>query len=369
MSMIETSDVERRIAAKIDPGVTTSMALTTNRTGGLVFANMSEVMEFSKAMSVSSVGVRKHLRGNVGACLAVTMQAIEWEMSPFAVANKSYLVNDQIAYEAQLLNAVILKRAPIKGRFKVEYRGEGGKRQCKVWVKLDEEGETVEYESPETSGIKPKNSPLWTSDPDQQLFYYSSRALCRRHFPDVLLGVYEVEELGGSAEHAVSHTGPRDVTPRMSSADKLDALVGPTTTVSEVDYVAASSEGRLNGIPHDAETGEIIDNQSSGGEPEATTERGEPATVVKSAEAGAPTAASAPKAEKPVKSAKDMTAAERNAKILADITPEGNRRAADGTSSLEEFLDGLNGDEQALLSIGVVNTWRATAKAADAAGR
>jgi hypothetical protein len=34
----------------------------------------------------------------------------------------------------------------------------------------------------------------WPSNPDQQLFYYSSRAMCRRHFPDVLLGVYTMDE-------------------------------------------------------------------------------------------------------------------------------------------------------------------------------
>jgi hypothetical protein len=180
--------------------------VVSSELGGLQFQNMLEVMEFAKMMAVSDVAVRKHLRGNPGACLGVTIQAFEWRMSPFAVANKSYAVNDQLAYEAQLIHAVILTRAPIKGRPKHVYTGEGGKRKLKVWaVTLD--GETVEYESPEIGSIKPKNSPLWVNDPDQQLHYFSVRSWCRRHFPEVILGVYAVDELGPET---------KDVTPKGS---------------------------------------------------------------------------------------------------------------------------------------------------------
>ena len=182
MSNMDTTNTERRLVERIDSRVTDSMALTQNRTGGLAFTSMSEVMEFAKLLAVSNVGIRKHLRGNVGACLAITVQAIEWQMSPFAVANKSYLVSDQIAYEAQMLNAVILRRAPIVGRFKVEYDGDGDVRTCTVSASL-RDGDVVDYKSPPFGKIMPKNSPLWKTDPDQQLFYFSSRATLPTAFP------------------------------------------------------------------------------------------------------------------------------------------------------------------------------------------
>lgn len=267
MSMIDTSETERRIAAKMDPKVAGGTALATNRTGGVSFTSMTEVMEFAKAMAVSSVGVRKHLRGNVGACLAITVQAIEWEMSPFAVANKSYLVNDQIAYEAQLLNAVILRRAPIQGRFKIEYTGEADTLVCRVWARLRDEDEIVDYESPVFARIQPKNSPLWKTDPRQQIFYYSSRALCRRHFPDVLLGVYAVDELVDE-DIAPQPGGPRDVTPKRTLSEKLDALAGVPS--------------------HDPETGEIDETRSSGDgvipRAESEVKAGEASTGVSPAE-------------------------------------------------------------------------------------
>ena len=58
-----------------------------------------------------------------------------------------------------------------------------------------EGGAALIYSSPRVGQITPKNSPLWKSDPDQQLCYYSIRAWARRHMPGVLLGIYAVEEL------------------------------------------------------------------------------------------------------------------------------------------------------------------------------
>lgn len=182
-------------------------------------------MEFAKLMAVSRAGVRKHLRGDPGACLAIVTQAVEWGMSAYAVANKSYFVNDQIAYESQLIQAVILKRAPIKGRIKFEFMGTGEKRVCRAWARLAEDpDEVVEYVSPEFAKITPKNSPLWKSDPDQQHAYYSGRALCRRHFPDVLLGVYADDEL--RPEPPAEPDTARDVTPPKGLGARLDALAG-----------------------------------------------------------------------------------------------------------------------------------------------
>ena len=212
---------EEKIAGRIDPASANSLAVT-EQAGGLSFTNAEQAMTFAKMMAVGGVAVPKHLRGNPGACLAIVVQAIEWRLSPYAVANKSYSVNDRLAYESQLVQAVILQRAPIKGRLKVEYTGEGDSRVCRVWADLKDLDESVEYVSPPRGRITPQNSPLWKSDPDQQLFYYSARALCRRHFPDVLLGVYARDELEDSPR--IGPDRARDVTPPRTIAEKLDAL-------------------------------------------------------------------------------------------------------------------------------------------------
>lgn len=230
--------IEERIAARTDLAVAGATQVST-QLGGLSFADMGQVMEFSKLMAVAGQAVPKHLRGQPGACLAVSLQALNWRMDPFAVANKSYSVNDRIAYEAQLIHAVIEQRAPIKGRIKGKVEGEGAKRKWRLWCDTTD-GDRIEYEGPEIGTITTKNSPLWKADPDQQLWYYSVRAMCRRHFPDVILGVYEKEEIETSV-------GMRDVTPQEARPNPMAALAAKAReeapqTVDQADEAQTSDD-------------------------------------------------------------------------------------------------------------------------------
>jgi hypothetical protein len=210
------------IENKIDRGVTGAMTIRSNGPSVPVFANMGEVLEFAKIMAVSQVAVRKHLRNNPGACAAICMQAQRWEMDPFMVANKSYEVNDQIAFESQLIAAVVNTRAPIKGRLKTRFTGEGPNRRCVAYATFIGEDEPTEVESPVISSINPKNSPLWKTDPDQQLSYYTKRLWARREAPEVLLGVYDVDEIGPGT--GVAADGIKDVTPaRPKRSDFIDS--------------------------------------------------------------------------------------------------------------------------------------------------
>ena len=184
----------------------------------LAFENVGAMMDFAKLMAVSDKAVRPHLRNNPGACLAIVVQASEWRMSPFAVASKSYVVGDQIAYESQLIHAVVEMRAPLKERLRVSYEGEGPTRKAFITGHFKNEVDPVVYESPMVKDIRVKNSPLWASDPDQQLFYFASRAWARRYAPDVILGIYSEDELEDrhvGADHA------KNVTPGTPEAQDL----------------------------------------------------------------------------------------------------------------------------------------------------
>lgn len=172
----------------------TDVAVSGTR-GGIKFENMMQVMEFAKMMALSDIGVPKHLRGNPGACLRIAIQADAWGFDPFSVADKSYSVSDRISYESQLVHAVIERRAPLSGRLRMEYSGEGPTRRCKVIGRLIGEDEPFIWEGPEFQQIKVKNSPEWSANPDKQLWYHASRDWARIYCPDVLLGVYTRDEL------------------------------------------------------------------------------------------------------------------------------------------------------------------------------
>jgi hypothetical protein len=161
--------------------------------GVLAITSMAEAVSVAQLMAKSGIAIRKHLRNEPGACLGVLMQAMRWEFDPYMVANKSYAVNDQLAYEAQLIAAVVLTRAAVVDEPDYEYAGADATRTCTVTFKM-RSGKMLAYTTPEIGKIKVQNSPLWKSDPDQQLGYFAVRSWARRHQPHVLLGVYTVEE-------------------------------------------------------------------------------------------------------------------------------------------------------------------------------
>lgn len=239
----EVVTLEEKISAKIDLAEAGAIAVS-DKIGGIAFQNMSELMEFAKMMAVSRLAIPQHLRNEPGQCLAVCIQALEWRMSPFAVANKSYAVNGRIAYESQLIHAVVEARAPLKQRLRVKYEGEGEALVCIIVGHFKNEPDPVEYRSPKIGDIKIKNSPLWASDPPQQLFHYSVRAFARRYCPDVLLGIYTEDELKDA------ETGPtyaRDITPKPDVTSRLPKTKGRGFSHEHVGKTLdQTSDARMN---------------------------------------------------------------------------------------------------------------------------
>lgn len=168
-------------------------------------AAMQNMVAFADFMCKAVITVPKHLQGNSGDCLAVTMQAMQWGMNPFAVAQKTHLVNGLLGYEAQLVNAVIIARAPIIGRPNFEWYGDWSKVDGKtskasdigvrtwVTVKGESSPRVLEISFAQVGSVR--NSPLWVNDPKQQIAYLATKKLARLHFPDVILGVYTEDEL------------------------------------------------------------------------------------------------------------------------------------------------------------------------------
>lgn len=166
---------------------------------GITFTNAAEVMAFARMMADSEHAVPKHLRGNPGACLAVIDDAIRFGMSPYALGRESYLVTSKsdgeqsLAYMAKAIAGIVIKRAPLTRRPALQYDGEGPTRRCTVIFHVIG-GYEIPHTSPMLKDVRGK-SPLWASDPDQQLGYYTLRAGARLHFPDVLMGLYDLDEM------------------------------------------------------------------------------------------------------------------------------------------------------------------------------
>jgi hypothetical protein len=179
---------------------------------------LAQIDHLANRMAEARATIPKHLAGNPGDCWAVIMQAVQWRMNPFVVAQKTHLVNGTLGYEAQLVNAVVKASGAIEGAFKYEYRGEGNDLECRVGAVLKGETEITWGQWLKISSVTTKNSPLWKTNPPQQLGYLQVKNFARAYCPEALLGVYTPDELQ-------EIPAEREVGPRASSLN--DQLLRP----------------------------------------------------------------------------------------------------------------------------------------------
>lgn len=217
--------------------------------------SMERLERIADLMSSGKTTVPQHLRGSKGDCFAITLQSMQWGMNPFAVAQKTHLVNGTLGYEAQLVAAVINSSGVVKDRFRFDWFGAwdaiiGKFKEVESKTKKDDNGFFKKYIVPDWKqtdeqglGVKvwatlkgeneprvltllltqarTRNSTLWTEDPKQQLAYLAQKRWARLYAPDVILGVYTGDELADPQEKY------------MGMADVVSAPAGQATPGSD----------------------------------------------------------------------------------------------------------------------------------------
>lgn len=187
---------------------------------------LRQLVAFADLMAKSAITVPEHLRGKPSDCLAIVMQSMQWGMNPFAVAQKTHVVSGRLGYEAQLVNAVLTESGAITGHPHYEFRGAGPDLECRVGCVLRGEDDITWGEWYALRDVKTRNSPLWATNPRQQLGYLQLKFWARLYAPGPVLGVYTVDEL--EPDQPVQR-GPR----RKSAAP--DAQASPAPLVQRVD--------------------------------------------------------------------------------------------------------------------------------------
>ena len=158
-------------------------------------ATMGSLMRLAELMASGKSTVPAHLQKNPSDCMAVCMQAAQWGMNPFAVAQKTHLVNGMLGYEAQLVNAVVQQSNSIEGRFHYEYKGSSPTLECRVGAQIKGEADITWGNWLNESKVATKNSPLWKVNPAQQMGYLQVKNWARMFCPGAILGVYTKDEL------------------------------------------------------------------------------------------------------------------------------------------------------------------------------
>ncbi len=210
---------------------------------------LDRMERFATLMASARSTVPAHFQGKTGDCLAVVMQATTWGMNPFAVAQKTHVINGVLGYEAQLVASVINSSNMLVDRFNFEWFGAWEKIVGKFktvesktkkddngnfkkyivpdWDTKDEQGlgvrvwATIKGESEPRvlellmTQARVRNSTLWTEDPKQQLAYLAQKRWARLYAPDVILGVYTPDEI---AEHKEIFMGMAEVVTKEADA-------------------------------------------------------------------------------------------------------------------------------------------------------
>lgn len=206
---------------------------------------MQSIQMFAQAMASGTVTVPKHLQGNPSDCLAITMQAVQWGMNPFVVAQKTHVVSGNLGYEAQLVNAVVVNSGAIDGRFHYEYGG-NWPSGADSWVRCGAVlfGEdSIQWGEPlYPANVTTKNSPLWKTNLKQQAAYLAVKYWARMYCPGAILGVYSADEFEPAPE--------RDVTPEPKQSSTLDSILTQANETQETPALDLESFNLL----HDAIT-------------------------------------------------------------------------------------------------------------------
>ncbi len=191
--------------------------------------NMDKMLRLAQIMADGRATVPKHLQGSLGDCMAVVMQAMNWNMNAFAVAQKTHIVNGTLGYEAQLVIAVLNSSPLLSHRLDFEWYGNwsgvNGKsdksadRGVRVWATIRGEAAPRLIDVSMAQVGENRNSPNWVADPRQQIAYLAAKRWGRLHAPDVILGVYTPDELEEGAMN--QDVLPRNAPPAQVAAASL----------------------------------------------------------------------------------------------------------------------------------------------------
>ncbi|SSG52868.1 putative exodeoxyribonuclease VIII [Klebsiella pneumoniae] len=204
---------------------------------------MDRMMKIADVMSQGISTVPKHLQGKPSDCLAIVMQAARWGMDPYVVGQKTHVINGTLGYEAQLVSAVLTATGAIRGRFHYEYRGEKDLMECRVGAVISGEKDITWNEWLCVSEVTIKNSPLWKSNPKQQIGYLQVKYWARAYTPWAILGVYTPDELEERVEREINPT-------QRMTVDEITSETGILATAQEsatnVDAIADDLRDRID---------------------------------------------------------------------------------------------------------------------------
>ncbi len=186
-------------------------------TNALTPTSMDSAMQLAEMMARGKL-VPAHLQQSPGDCLMVIEAALRWQMSPFAVAQCTSVIQGKLMFEGKLVAAALNASGIMSSRLDYEFTGEGADRA--VIVRGTLRNETKAREVTLTLKDAKTNNALWVKQTDQQLVYAGTRVWARRHAPEVMLGVYAPEEFDRDTFDGVTIDAAKSDAPSAASPER-----------------------------------------------------------------------------------------------------------------------------------------------------
>lgn len=146
----------------------------------------------------NSTLVPAHFRKPENAAIAVEI-ARRMNTDVFSIVQNCYIVNSKPSWSSQFIISLINRCGKFSSlRWRLE--GEGDKKQCIAYAKELETGEIIEsppvtIEMARKEGWFSKAGSKWQTMPEMMLRYRSASFFGRLYLPEVLNGMFAVEEL------------------------------------------------------------------------------------------------------------------------------------------------------------------------------
>ena len=145
-------------------------------------------------------------------CLIAIEQANRLNMSPFLVMQNLYVIQGRPSWSSQWIIAAVNR----SGKFDMELQfdekkdKDGKPFSCQCWTMKEGrrvDGIVIDMDMARAEGWTSKNGSKWRTMPQVMLRYRAASFFARMNCPEVVLGMYSMEE----SEEIAYAEGPRDI--------------------------------------------------------------------------------------------------------------------------------------------------------------
>ena len=180
------------------------------KAGRLCHSEGLQMVSHLAQMFARSSLVPEQFRGAKGSaghanCFLALSMALELDIPWMSAITQLYVVRGRVGIPGQMLIALANRRAPIKGSIRYREKGEGDDLSVTAFVVDRNTNEEASYRlTLSEAKAAGASGPGWDSQPKLRLRYRAATYLVRTHYPEVMMGLYDVDEIKDLEKDEVS---------------------------------------------------------------------------------------------------------------------------------------------------------------------